>query len=120
MAKGRVENLKPPSTEEARERGKKGGQKSGEVRAKRKTLRETMEAALQGKYDGELTAMQQGINATIKKWIETGDISILNGIRDLIGEKPTDKIDASINSENKEIIKNYLEAAKNGKFTKID
>ena len=41
------DNLSPPSTNEARERGAKGGKASGEARRKKKELRETMEALLQ-------------------------------------------------------------------------
>ncbi len=41
--KGRVENLKTPTTEEARERGRKGGQASGAARRAKKTMREWAE-----------------------------------------------------------------------------
>ena len=41
-----IDNLSPPSTSEARERGAKGGRKSGEARRKKKALRESMEALL--------------------------------------------------------------------------
>ena len=115
MPRGNIGNLIKNSDltpEERKEKAKKAGKKSGEVRHEKKTLRATMEAALQGKYQGELTAMQAGVQATIQRWIDTGDISMLNGIRDLIGEKPVEKISASICEENKAILKDYLEVVK--------
>ena len=45
------ENLKPPSTSEARERGRKGGKKSGEVRRAKKTMKEMLDYNLRaGKH----------------------------------------------------------------------
>ena len=40
------ENLKPPTTSEARKRGKKGGIKSGKARKERKAMKETAEMIL--------------------------------------------------------------------------
>ena len=101
--------------EQRREKASKAGKASVKARAEKKLLRETMEAALRGEVEGGLTAIQAGVNSTINRWITTGDISILNGIRDLIGEKPTDKIETTIKStENQRLAKEYLEALKHG------
>lgn len=98
-----------------KERASKAGKASAKARAEKKLLRETMEAALRCKVEGGLTAIQAGVYSTIRKWIETGDVSILNGIRDLIGEKPTDKVETTIkNTENQRLASEYLEALKHG------
>lgn len=97
MAKGRPENFKPLSTEEARERGKNGGKRSVQVRQEKKTLRETMEAALQAVNDEGLTTMQAGVKATVERWIKTGDIAMLNGIMNLLGENPKNVVELESN-----------------------
>lgn len=112
------ENLKTPSTEEARERGKKGGIASGKARAEKKRLKEAVESILAMKYDSEtgkkLTGYEMVATALFGRAKE-GDVSAFNSIRDLIGEKPTDKINATINNtENQELLKRYLEEIKHG------
>lgn len=113
-----IENLIKNSDltpEQRKEKASKAGKASVKARAEKKILRETMEAALRGEVEDGLTAIQAGVNSTIKRWIETGDISILNGIRDLIGEKPTDKLETTIKStENQKLASEYLEALKHG------
>ena len=112
------ENLKTPRTEEARERGKKGGIASGKARAEKKRLKEAVESILSMKYDSEtgktLTGYEMVATALFGRAKE-GDVSAFNSIRDLIGEKPTDKINATINNtENQELLKRYLEEIKHG------
>lgn len=112
-------NLKTPSTEEARERGKKGGIASGKARAEKKRLKEAVESILSMKYDSgagkKLTGYEMVATALFGRAKE-GDVSAFNSIRDLIGEKPTDKINATINNtENQELLKRYLEEIKHGK-----
>jgi len=80
------------SGEKAVKSGRKGGIRSGEVKAEKKTMRQTMETALQTKNTEGLTLMQAGVEATIRRWIKTGDAQALNAIRDLIGEKPKDEV----------------------------
>lgn len=102
MARGNINNLVPNSEltpEQRKERAKKAGLKSAEARQNKKTLRETMEQALRSKNKEGLTYMQAGVMSTINKWLITGDITILNGIRDLIGEKPTDKVAMTADEE---------------------
>lgn len=112
------ENLKTPSTEEARARGKKGGIASGKARAEKKRLKEAVESILLMKYDSEagkkLTGYEMVALALFNK-AKTGDVPAFNSIRDLCGEKPADKINATINNtENQELLKRYLEEIKHG------
>lgn len=88
-----IENLKPLSTEKAREIGKKGGKKSGEVRRERKAFKEALILALETKKDNK-TIQEIGIDSLMQKYM-TGDLEAFKVVRDTIGEKPTDKVDIS-------------------------
>ena len=53
-------NLKPPSTSEARERGRKGGKASGRKRRERKAMKEQLERMLMDKLpEGLLSNLKQ-------------------------------------------------------------
>ena len=56
-AEGQAENLRPPTHEEAKERGRKGGVSSGRSRKRRKAFRELVDAALRGR--GAMPALAQ-------------------------------------------------------------
>ena len=95
MNKG-VENLIPTnqrSKDEARELGRKGGIASGKARRERKTLKEELIMLLEDD-DNNLK-----ISVALLKRALDGDISAFTTIRDTIGEKPTDRIEADVNSE---------------------
>ena len=88
------QNLKPVrSKSEARSRGKKGGIASGKARRERKTLKDELLLLLE--EDDNNTK----ISVALLKKALTGDIQAFTTIRDTIGEKPTDKIEADVNSE---------------------
>lgn len=113
-----IENLKTPSTEEARERGKKGGLASGKARAEKKRLKEAVESVLSASYknkDGENLSGYELTAIALFDKARSGDVSAFNSIRDLIGEKPTDKLETTIKStENQKLASEYLEALKHG------
>ena len=90
MAKGH-ENLQPVrSKEEARERGKKGGIASGKARAKRKTLKEELLLLLsQGNT-------QEKISLSLIAQAMQGNTKAFEVIRDTVGEKPVDKVEADV------------------------
>lgn len=88
------QNLKPVKTKkEARERGRKGGIASGKARAARKTLKEELLLLLQNGDTQEKISL-----AMIKEALE-GNTKAFEVIRDTIGEKPTDKIEAELTSD---------------------
>ena len=106
-----IANLRPvTSTEEARERGKKGGQKSGEVRRQRKKFKETLELLLHlppGLSDQKETLLALGVDEddcdnqtliaiSMIQSAAAGDVKAAAWVRDTVGEKPTDKVDAVI------------------------
>ena len=63
------QNLKPPSTSEARERGKKGGVNSGKARKRKADLRKIAQQVLDGTYTDSNTGVKM-----------TGEEIVLNGI----------------------------------------
>ena len=87
------QNLKPVrTTSEARKRGKAGGIRSGQVRAERKTLKEELLLLLsQGNTHEKirLALIQKALN---------GDTKAFEVIRDSIGEKPVDKVQATVSN----------------------
>ena len=89
------QNLKPvKSKKEARERGRKGGLASGEARRKRKTLKEELLLMLS---DGDI---QEKISiALINEAINGNNAGSVTKafevIRDTIGERPVEKVQAT-------------------------
>jgi hypothetical protein len=69
---------------------RKGGIASGEARREKKLFRETIEKKLGANIDDI-------INAMITK-ASSGDVQATTFLRDTIGEKPTDKVEADIDS----------------------
>ena len=90
------ENLKPIkkgelSREEAKKRGRAGGIKSGESRREKKMFKEAIEKQLGQSIDGMIKSM---IDQAKK-----GNVQAITFLRDTIGEKPTDKVEADVNSD---------------------
>lgn len=86
-------NIKPASErthEELVANGRKGGIKSGEAKREKKLFREVIEKKLGDSLDNIIDAM-------IMK-ASSGDVSASVFLRDTIGEKPTDKIEADVDN----------------------
>ena len=111
--KKRMANLKPVrNSEEARERGRLGGIKSGEVRRERKRLRDTVSMLLSlppGLSEQKDVLMALGIeeadcnNQTLVavsmiQRAAAGDVKAAIWLRDTVGEKPTDKVEANVHT----------------------
>lgn len=79
-------NLKPLTTEKAREIGKKGGIASGKAKKQRKTLRDELLLILSEKNTQNKISI-----ALIEKAIK-GDTKAFEIIRDTIGEKPVEQV----------------------------
>jgi hypothetical protein len=96
MANGH-ENLIPfneLTEEEQREIAKKGGKASGEARAKRKTLKEELLLLLsQGNT-------QEKISLSLIAQAMEGNVKAFETIRDTVGEKPVDKVEADVGITN--------------------
>ena len=85
------QNLRVPTSEEAREMGRKGGKASAEARARRKTLREELLVLLSDNN------VQERISAALIEEALSGNRAgsvtrAFETIRDTIGEKPVEKV----------------------------
>lgn len=81
------QNLKTPTSEQAREYGRKGGLKRAENEKKRKTLREELLLLL------KTNQYQKKISLSLIKQALDGNTKAFEVIRDTIGEKPNDKLE---------------------------
>lgn len=105
--KGKKENLKHLSSDEARMNGSKGGRASVQSRRNKKTMREALEILM---FDVEVDEAakdklrnagidekdfnnQMLITMGLMKKAREGDVQAYNAICSMIGEKPADKID---------------------------
>ena len=109
------QNLKPLTTEKAREIGKKGGKASGKKRRQLKTFKELFNAVLQEKAidrnGKEWGSKAEYLAAKVYKKAADGDIRAFETIRDTIGQKPVEKLEQTI----KEPVSFTFEIVKNGK-----
>ena len=89
------ENLKPFKKGEQRQRelGKKGGIASGEAKRERKTLKEELLLLL---ANGDT---QEKISLSLIQQALEGNTKAFEIIRDTVGEKPVDKVEAEVNSD---------------------
>lgn len=77
--------------EELREMRRKGGINSGKARREKKLFKEAIEKKLGKSLDSMVEAM---INQA-----KNGNVQAITFLRDTIGEKPTDKIDADLSGD---------------------
>lgn len=94
------DNLKVPTSGEAREYGRKGGKASAAKRAERKTFREGLLLLLSEPLkdkSGNVTdnTTQDAIIAALVKRAANGDTRAFEMIRDTIGEKPVQDVKVS-------------------------
>ena len=94
------DNLKVPTSGEAREYGRKGGKASAAKRVERKTFREGLLLLLNEPLkdkSGNVTdnTTQDAIIAALVKRAANGDTRAFEMIRDTIGEKPVQDVKVS-------------------------
>lgn len=92
-------SLADRTTEEQREIARKGGIASGKARAARKTLKEELIALL------EKGDTQERVSLALLQQALDGNIQAFNTIRDTIGEKPVDKVEANVGLSYEEQLK---------------
>lgn len=89
------QNLRVPTSSEARENGKKGGIASGEARRAKKSLREAMQILMDADLTGKDGKTMTGTEAMAAKAFQAalkGDWKAWELVRDTAGQKPVDKI----------------------------
>lgn len=82
------------TAKQQREIASKGGKASQKKRAERKKFKEDLITALEAMQDGK-TLQEIGIEAIVKKFMD-GDIKAFEVVRDTIGEKPVEKLEAEV------------------------
>lgn len=105
------QNLKTPSPSEARSRGRKGGIASGKARREKKLFKETLETLLDmpmksgkdisvddiknfAEIKGKNISVQEAILIAQVQKAMKGDTRAAEYLRDTIGQRPTEKIEA--------------------------
>lgn len=91
------ENLIPfnkMTEEQQRELARRGGIASQKKRKERKKFKEDLLLALETIKDGK-TIQEIGVEAILEKFMN-GDIQAFTTVRDTIGEKPIEKIEADV------------------------
>lgn len=91
------QNLRPSEYKLSQEEAKKGGIKSGQVRREKKMLRDLLEEALEKKT--ETGNKYIDITIALIKEAEKGNVKAYETIRDTLGQKPKEIIDANVNTE---------------------
>lgn len=89
-------NLKKLSPNEARENGKKGGYASGVARREKKKIKEILDILLTMPDADTGVCNNEAMCIALLNQAKAGDAQAFKIIRDTIGEKPKDEIDAGI------------------------
>ena len=101
----------PERDKEIRRMGQKA---QAEKKRQRRTLREDLIALLSKDYEDNQTFQDAMITAILAQAIH-GNVKAATFVRDTIGEKPVEKVENTISSENKKAVDDFLKEVKNGK-----
>ena len=107
------QNLRIPTSSEARENGKKGGIASGEARRAKKSLREAMQILMDADLTGKDGKTMTGTEAMAARAFQAalkGDWKAWELVRDTAGQKPVDRVmvadvEPSVIAEVEEMVK---------------
>lgn len=102
----------PERDKEIRRMGQKA---QAEKKRQRRTLKEDLIALLGMKCEDEDKTYQDAMITAILAQAINGNVKAATFVRDTIGEKPVEKVENTITSENKEALDSYLKEVKNGK-----
>lgn len=101
--------------ERDREIHRKGALATAEKKRKRRTLREDLIALLSKKCEDNNETYQDAMISAILAQAINGNVKAATFVRDTIGEKPVEKVENTISSENKQAVDDFLKEVKNGK-----
>ena len=99
------------SGSEAVEAGQRGGIASGEARRRKRDIRLALEALLEKDYRDKHGNMVSGAEAIALKQLEKalkGDTRAFEVVRDTVGQKPTDRIDLTVNDDSAKEMDDYF------------
>lgn len=93
------DNLRVPSSTEARENGSKGGKASAASKRRKKEFRDVFQALLDGRDikgpDGKKLTGTEALAMKVFQLALKGDLRAFEIIRDTVGQKPVDKVEVS-------------------------
>lgn len=92
------QNLKPLSTEKAREIGAKGGKASAEARRKKRDMRLALEMLLEKDIkskDGSTMSGNEAISAKLFEQALKGNVRAYETIRATVGQDPAQKVEVT-------------------------
>ena len=92
---GNPQNLKVPTSKEARKNGSKGGKASAKKRRERKEFKEALKLALTVVMNDNKTVQDIGIEALMDRFMK-GDPKVFELVRNTIGEAPTEKQEVKV------------------------
>lgn len=101
--------------ERDREIHRKGALATAEKKRQRRTLREDLIALLSKKCEDKDETYQDAMITAILAQAINGNVKAATFVRDTIGEKPVEKVENTISSENKQAVDDFLKEVKNGK-----
>ncbi len=110
------QNLRPSEYQLSQEEAKKGGIASGEARRRKRDIRLALEALLEKDITDRHGNTMSTAEAIAIKQIEKalkGDTKAFEVVRDSAGQKPSDKIDLTVNDDSTREMDEYF--ARHGK-----
>ena len=99
------------SGSEAAEAGQRGGIASGEARRRKRDIRLALEALLEKDITDKKGNVMTTTEAIALKQIEKalkGDTKAFEVVRDTVGQKPTDRIDLTVNDDSAKEMDEYF------------
>lgn len=105
------QNLRPSEYKLSQEEAKKGGIASGEARRRKRDIRLALEALLEKDITDKHGNVMSTAEAIAIKQIEKalkGDTRAFEVVRDSAGQKPTDKIDLTVNDDSTKEMDEYF------------
>lgn len=105
------QNLKPLTTEKAREIGSIGGKASVEARRRKRDIRLALEILLEKDYTDKSGEVRSGAEAIALKQLEKalkGDTKAFEVVRDTVGQKPADRIDVAVSDATRDEMEAYF------------
>ena len=105
------QNLRPSEYKLSREEAKKGGIASGEARRRKRDIRLALEALLEKDISDKNGNVMTTTEAIALKQVEKalkGDTKAFEVVRDTVGQKPTEKLDVTVNDDSTREMDEYF------------
>lgn len=107
----REDNLRPSEYKLSQDEAKKGGIASGEARRRKRDIRLALEALLEKDISDKNGNVMTTTEAIALKQIEKalkGDTKAFEVVRDTVGQKPTEKLDLTVNDDSTREMDEYF------------